>query len=111
MYNNLGMACTQQRKWSLAESYLQRSVSLWRQLGEPVNQANTEDNLAEAYLQQHKWDPAWEVLNQALEHLSDFEAEGQVEELLSDIGEHLRRAEARLGETVEAQGTGRCGCP
>ena len=100
--NNLGMACTQQRKWSPAEGFLERSISLWRQLGEPVSQANTEDNLAEAYLKQQKWELAREVLAQALGRLSGFAVEGQVEELLSDIDEHLQAAEAGLGKALSA---------
>jgi tetratricopeptide (TPR) repeat protein len=98
VFNNLGMACTQQQKWELAEDSFRQSISHWRQLGEPVSQANAEDNLAEVYLQQEKWQAAWEVASRALERLSPFEAEGRVEALLSDIHEHLRTAEAGLVE-------------
>jgi tetratricopeptide (TPR) repeat protein len=100
--NNLGMACTQQRRFNAAEGFLERSISLWRQLGEPVSQANTEDNLAEAYLKQQKWELAREVLDQALGRLSGFAVEGHVEELLSDIDEHLQAAEAGLGKALSA---------
>ena len=100
--NNLGMACTQQHRWSRAEGFLQCSITLWSQLGEPVNQANTEDNLAEAYLKQQKWESAREVLDQASRRLSGFAVEGQLEELLSDIDEHLQAAEAGLGRTLSA---------
>jgi tetratricopeptide (TPR) repeat protein len=102
VFNNLGMAFTQQRKWALAEDSFRRSISLWRQLGEPVSQANAEDNLADAYLQQQKWDAAREVANKALERLSGFQLEGRVEELYSDINEHLRAAEAGPTKAVEA---------
>jgi tetratricopeptide (TPR) repeat protein len=102
VFNNLGMACTQERKWDLAEDSFRRSISLWRQLGEPVSQANAEDNLAEAYLQQQKWEAAWMVANKALERLSGFAPEGRVEDLLSDVKQHLRTAEAGLGKAAEA---------
>jgi hypothetical protein len=65
-----------------------------------VSQANTEDNLAEAYLKQQKWELAREVLDQALGRLGGFAVEGQVEELLSDIDEHLQAAEAGLDKAL-----------
>ena len=101
MLNNLGMACTQQQKWSLAEDFLRRSTVLWRQLGEPVSQANAEDNLAEAYLKQRKWEAAQQVLTIALERLSGLEPMGRVKNLLTDLNEHLRMVETALGEGIK----------
>jgi tetratricopeptide (TPR) repeat protein len=101
VFNNLGMACTQQRKWALADASFRQSISHWRQLGEPVGQANAEDNLADAYLQQQKWEAARETANRALERLSGLKSEGRVEDLLSDIHEHLRMAEAGLDAAAE----------
>jgi hypothetical protein len=54
------------------------------------------------YLKQQKWEAAWEVANRALERLSGFECEGRVEDLLSDVNEHLRTAEAGLGKATGA---------
>jgi hypothetical protein len=42
------------------------------------------------------------VANKALERLRGLEPEGRVEDLLSDINEHLRMAVAGLGGAVEA---------
>jgi hypothetical protein len=67
-----------------------------------VNQANTEDNLAEAYLKQQKWEPAREVLGRACGRLSGFAVEGLVEELLTDIDKHLQTAEAGLSDALRA---------
>jgi tetratricopeptide (TPR) repeat protein len=96
VFNNLGMACARQEKWSLAEEFFGRSIALWRQLGEPVSQANAEDNLAEVYLDQAKWDAAQQVLDKALGRLAEFPPEGRVADLLSDVNGHLREVEAGL---------------
>ena len=101
VFNNLGMACTQQDKWSLAEEHFGRSIALWRQLGEPVSQANAEDNLAEAYLLQFKWEAALRVLNRARQRLGKFEPQGRVSALLDDIDDHLRTARAGLDRLKE----------
>jgi tetratricopeptide (TPR) repeat protein len=95
-YNNIGLACTQQQKWDLAEDYFQRSITLWQELGEPVWQANTVDNLADAYLQQHRWQEALHLLDSALEHLRGLEATAEVEDLLADINEHRHAARSGL---------------
>jgi len=63
-----------------------------------VSQANAEDNLAEAYLKQEKWQSALQVLGAALDRLHGFEVAGRVQSLLSDIHEHLCAAEAASGE-------------
>jgi hypothetical protein len=101
VYNNLGMACTGQEKWSLAEDFFSRSIALWRQLGEPVSQANAEDNLSETYLLQQKWAAAHSILNDARERLSGLQPVGRVGALLTDIREHLRAVEVGLKEGRE----------
>jgi tetratricopeptide (TPR) repeat protein len=87
------MVCRQQGDRGLAIDFFQRSIGLWRQLGEPVSQANAEDNLAEVYLERHEWELARRVLARARERLSAFKPEGRVQRILSYINEHLRAAE------------------
>jgi tetratricopeptide (TPR) repeat protein len=96
VHNNLGMACARQEKWALAEDTFRRSIALWRELGEPVSQANAEDNLAEAYLRQKKWQAARELLDQASQRLSALEPTARIDRLRQDIHEHLETATAAL---------------
>ena len=82
----------------MAEDFYRQSIALWEELGEPVGQANAEDNLADAYLQQQRWAEAMQVLDNALERIRGVEPTGQVEDLLSDIRGHRREASSRLDE-------------
>ena len=95
-YNNLGLACMRQNKWDMADDSFHRSIRLWQDLGEPVGQANAEDNLADAYLQQARWIEALELLGSAMDHLEGLAVTAQVEDLLSDIGQHRQVALAAL---------------
>ena len=100
-FNNIGLACTQQEKWDLAEDYLCRSIAFWQQLGEPFWQANSEDNLADAYLKQQRWQEAMQALDSAQAHLEGLEITRPVQELLGDIEEHRQTAIAGLGAGSE----------
>jgi tetratricopeptide (TPR) repeat protein len=94
--NNLGMACARQGKWALAEDSFERSIALWQQLGEPVGQANAEDNLAETYLDQEKWEAAIKVLRQTRQRLAGLEPMPRIDKLRGDIDEHLEMARQGL---------------
>jgi tetratricopeptide (TPR) repeat protein len=96
VFNNLGMACTQQEKYPLAEESFLHSIALWRQLDQVVSQANAEGNLAEAYLKQHKWEAALQVSTRALERLSGTEPTARVKMILDELHERVRQATSGL---------------
>lgn len=50
VYNNWGMALAGRSEWARAVRIYQRSISLWTQNGDRLQQANALDNLAIAYL-------------------------------------------------------------
>jgi len=77
-----------------AEEFLQRSIALWHKLGEPVSQANAEDNLGRSLPETGQVGASSPDSGSGAGSSEWVRSGGRVQSLLSDIHEHLRTAEA-----------------
>jgi len=98
VHNNLGMVYAQQGKYTLAKDTFRQAIALWSQLDLPLEQANTEGNLAEAYLAQNMWESALQILMQARERLSVLEPTPRIQAMLGEIQELTERGLAGLAQ-------------
>ena len=68
-----GLLTKAQEQWSVAEEYFRYSVSLWREVGDPVYLANSLKLLGQVLAAQNKTDEALKAYDEALDALSATE--------------------------------------
>jgi tetratricopeptide (TPR) repeat protein len=82
----LGLLTKSQGQWEDAEQYLSYSVSLWREVGEPVYLANCLRLLGQVLVTQDKIDEALAVYHEALATLAGTENHLEKTRMFNDLG-------------------------
>lgn len=82
----LGQLVKAQGEWEDAEQYLSYSVSLWREVGDPVYLANSLRLLGQILVTQDKFDSALAVYDEALDTLLGTENYLEKTRVLIDLG-------------------------
>ncbi len=93
----LGLLGKGKGQWAQAEEYLRYSVSLWREVGDPVYLANCLKLLGEALAAQGKTDAALAAYHEALDCLADTENYLDKIRVLNELGS-LQLKQANLTE-------------
>lgn len=93
---NQGKAHRQLKQWTAAEVAFQRSIYLWRQLGNAKSLVNALDGLGKTYQEQQRWGEAKVVLHEALAELGGLEADPAHERLLKMVTEYLEESSPEL---------------
>jgi tetratricopeptide (TPR) repeat protein len=89
----LGLLTKDKGQWALAEEYLSYSVSLWREVGDPVYLANCLKLLGEVLAAQDKTDAALATYHEALDCLAHTANHLDKTRVLNELGSlHLKRA-------------------
>ena len=88
----LGLLAKDKGQWALAEEYLSYSVSLWREVGDPVYLANCLKLLGEALAAQDKTDAALAAYHEALDCLAHTANHLDKTRVLNELGSlYLKR--------------------
>lgn len=88
-YNNLGMVYTKLGELDAAEDMLEQAASIFEEMGDSYNFANTLDNLADVYKSREDKFEFQRVLNRALSLLPVDSNESHVQSLVSIINGRL----------------------
>ncbi|MCB8984948.1 MAG: tetratricopeptide repeat protein [Ardenticatenaceae bacterium] len=97
----LGLVGKGKGQWAQAEEYLGYSVSLWREVGDPVYLANCLKLLGEALAAQDKTDAAFAAYHEALECLAHTENNPDTIRVLNELGSlHLKQANLTEAERL-----------
>lgn len=83
---SLGNSLLKQHRYSEAETYLRHSYTLWQQLDDKLNLANTAGTLGEVLAQQMHYPKALAFYDEALLLLADFPDNAWVKKLRHDFG-------------------------
>lgn len=88
----LGLLAKDKGQWALAEEYLSYSVSLWREVGDPVYLANCLKLLGETLAAQDKTDAALAAYHEALDCLAHTANHLDKTRVLNELGSlYLKR--------------------
>lgn len=97
----LGLLGKGKGQWAQAEEYLRYSVSLWREVGDPVYLANCLKLLGEALAAQDKTDAALAAYHEALDCLAHTENYLDKIRVLNELGSlHLKQANLMEAERL-----------
>lgn len=97
----LGLLSKDKGQWAQAEEYLSYSVSLWREVGDPVYLANCLKLLGEALAAQDKTEAALAAYHEARDCLADTENYLDKIRVLNELGSlHLKRANLTEAERL-----------
>jgi tetratricopeptide (TPR) repeat protein len=94
---SLGAVIVKQARFAEAEPFFATSITVWRELGDEVNQANSLGGLAEALASQGKADKARQLYDQALALLANLRGIPSSEKLYQEFS----AAYVALGDGAE----------
>ncbi|MCB9422801.1 MAG: tetratricopeptide repeat protein [Ardenticatenaceae bacterium] len=80
-----GLLAQAQEQWSAAETHLHDSVSLWREIGDPVNLANSLKLLGQVFVVLNKTEDALKAYQEALDNLNPSENYLDQSKILNDL--------------------------
>ncbi len=81
-----GLLAQAQEQWQTAEAHLRESVSLWREVGDPVYLANSLKLLGQVLVSQDKTDDALKAHHEALDKLKPTENYLDQSRILNELG-------------------------
>ncbi|MCA9875646.1 MAG: tetratricopeptide repeat protein, partial [Anaerolineales bacterium] len=81
-----GLLAQVQEQWPVAEAHLNDSVNLWREIGDPVNLANSLKLLGQVLVAQNKTEDALKAYQDALDYLHPSENFLDQSKILNDLG-------------------------
>jgi tetratricopeptide (TPR) repeat protein len=91
IYNNLGKVYTKMEEWEAAYDFLQKAITIFEQIADVLNWANTMDNLVDLYEAQGEISKSRMVLEQVLTRLQDVDPDAPVHELLKNMRQRLQK--------------------
>ncbi|HRQ38832.1 MAG TPA: tetratricopeptide repeat protein [Chloroflexota bacterium] len=83
--HNLGNTLLALQRWGEAQLYLEKSITLWQQANDEVEQANSTGTLAELYEQQGEWDTAVACYDAALRLLAAYPDHQWAQKLITNF--------------------------
>ncbi|HUM70504.1 MAG TPA: tetratricopeptide repeat protein [Chloroflexota bacterium] len=88
--NDLGCVLRHQQEWSMAERYLQESITLFQQAEDDLMLANTVGNLADLYLDQGAREQALSRFDEAIQLAARFPQNNWAKSQIADYTEKIR---------------------
>lgn len=96
--HNLGNTLLALGRWVEARLFLEKSVGLWQQANDGLEQANSLGTLGELFAAQGEWDLATSYYNKALYFLSEYPNHPWAQKLLAEF----ESAQARCAAQVQS---------
>ncbi len=87
----LGYVILKQGQAERAEPYFHRAITLWKTVGDKIEQANSMDSLGETLVDQKRMADALPLYKEALRHLENFPDNARAKKLQSEVQLKLDR--------------------
>lgn len=101
--NNLGCVALEQGQYEQAEAHVRDSISLWRQLNDPVRLADTLDTLTETLIRQKRYAAAQSACEEAIDLLAGLPEDYHVKQLRSQLSRRRQKLQSSFTSSTEIQ--------